>query len=495
MSGFLDAFFGSNGGSGLMFDTDYFLHFVFSPSPAMLKGMMLTVIAAVISQLGGVTLGGLLAIAGLSRSRFFRSVNQTYIFFFRGTPVLVQLVLIYFGLPYLLGGFDLFPARIHVGPFNLPGALVAGIVTFMLHEAAYMSEIIRAGILSIEEGQEEASKSLGMSPATTMAHIILPQAIRVIIPPLGNQFNQMLKNHIATQRDCRAGNVPHRRGNAIGNLQKLRGLSRCFRLLSGPHGYMDHHPVPDRAPFRTQPQTDHRHGSVSTMTQQTKKMDRIVECANVVAGFGDKAIVKGVDLDVMRGEVVAIIGPSGSGKTTFLRCINHLHPISQGFIRVDGDFVGYEAREDGLLHPLPEKKIAPVRRQIGFVFQRFNLFPHRTALGNVTEAPVRVLKMSRDEANERGKELLRRVGLGDKFDSYPSALSGGQLQRVAIARAPCHEPENVPVRRAHQRPRPGNGRRSDLRDQGSCKPGHDHDRGQPRDAFCARDQRPRRGVR
>nr|WP_321980916.1 amino acid ABC transporter permease [uncultured Cohaesibacter sp.] len=193
MSGFLDAFFGSNGGPGLMFDTDYFLQFVFSPSAAMMKGMLLTVIAAVVSQLGGVTVGGLLAISGLSQSRFFRAVNQTYIFFFRGTPVLVQLVLIYFGLPYLLGGFDLFPARIYIGPFILPGALVAGILTFMLHEAAYMSEIIRAGILSIEEGQEEASKSLGMSPAKTMMYIIMPQAIRVIIPPLGNQFNQMLK--------------------------------------------------------------------------------------------------------------------------------------------------------------------------------------------------------------------------------------------------------------------------------------------------------------
>nr|WP_319514561.1 amino acid ABC transporter ATP-binding protein [uncultured Cohaesibacter sp.] len=173
----------------------------------------------------------------------------------------------------------------------------------------------------------------------------------------------------------------------------------------------------------------------------TRLKDKIVECADVVAGFSDKAIVKGVNLNVIRGEVVAIIGPSGSGKTTFLRCINHLHPISKGVIRVDGEFVGYEAREDGLLHPLPEKKIAPARRKIGFVFQRFNLFPHRTALGNVTEAPVRVLKMSRDEANERGKDLLRRVGLGDKFDSYPSALSGGQLQRVAIARALAMNPK------------------------------------------------------
>ncbi|WP_176086869.1 amino acid ABC transporter permease [Martelella sp. HB161492] len=193
MSGFLDAFFGGGGGRGLNFDTAYFLHFVFEPSPIMLKGMMLTVIAAILSQIGGVLLGGALAVAGLSRSHLFRTVNQVYIFLFRGTPVLVQLVLIYFGLPYFLGGFDLFPPHIPLGPLMLSGALVAGIVTFILHEAAYMSEIIRAGILSIEEGQEEASKSLGMTPATTMLHIILPQAIRVIIPPLGNQFNQMLK--------------------------------------------------------------------------------------------------------------------------------------------------------------------------------------------------------------------------------------------------------------------------------------------------------------
>ncbi|WP_176086870.1 amino acid ABC transporter ATP-binding protein [Martelella sp. HB161492] len=169
--------------------------------------------------------------------------------------------------------------------------------------------------------------------------------------------------------------------------------------------------------------------------------DVIVECSNVVAGFGSNAIVKDVSLDVKRGEVVAIIGPSGSGKTTFLRCINHLHPISSGFILVDDAFVGYEARPDGTMRVLPEKKIAASRRSIGFVFQRFNLFPHRTALGNVTEAPVRVLGMHRDEAEARGRELLARVGLADKIDSYPGSLSGGQMQRVAIARALAMNPK------------------------------------------------------
>lgn len=182
-----------DGDVSFVFDTSFFLRFVFSPSPALLKGLGLTVVAAVTSQVLGVILGCLLALAGLSRFGLLRGFNQSYLFFFRGTPVLVQLVLIYYGLPYLLGGADLFPPRVFIGPLWVQGALVAGIVTFGLHEAAYMSEIIRAGIQSIDEGQSEAAQALGMTPALAMRRIILPQAARVIVPPLGNQFNQMLK--------------------------------------------------------------------------------------------------------------------------------------------------------------------------------------------------------------------------------------------------------------------------------------------------------------
>jgi len=156
--------------------------------------------------------------------------------------------------------------------------------------------------------------------------------------------------------------------------------------------------------------------------------------------FGRLEVLKGVDLEVQRGEVMCMLGPSGSGKSTFLRCINHLEKINAGRLSVDGELVGYR-ESGGKLHELHERDIARKRAEIGMVFQHFNLFPHMTATENVTLAPVRVLKVSREEARDRARALLARVGLGDKLDTYPVALSGGQQQRVAIARALAMEPK------------------------------------------------------
>jgi polar amino acid transport system ATP-binding protein len=135
-----------------------------------------------------------------------------------------------------------------------------------------------------------------------------------------------------------------------------------------------------------------------------------------------------------------MLGPSGSGKSTFLRCINHLEKINAGRLSVDGELVGYRER-GGKLHELREKEVAHDRAQIGMVFQHFNLFPHMTALDNVTLAPIRVKDLPRSDARNRGQQLLQQVGLGDKLDTYPVALSGGQQQRVALARALAMEPK------------------------------------------------------
>jgi len=166
----------------------------------------------------------------------------------------------------------------------------------------------------------------------------------------------------------------------------------------------------------------------------------LVHAVNVHKSFHDNEVLKGVDLDVRSGEVVCLLGPSGSGKTTFLRCINQLETIQGGRIWIDGELAGYDDR-NGKLYRLTDKKIANQRREIGMVFQRFNLFPHMTALENVMEAPVKVKKVSKAQARERGLELLKRVGLGDRCDHYPAQLSGGQQQRVAIARALAMDPK------------------------------------------------------
>ncbi|RAX14942.1 ATP-binding cassette domain-containing protein [Pseudarthrobacter sp. AG30] len=161
---------------------------------------------------------------------------------------------------------------------------------------------------------------------------------------------------------------------------------------------------------------------------------------NVGKKFGHHEVLRGVDLTVNRGDVTCLLGPSGSGKSTLLRCINHLERIDSGRLYVDGDLVGY--REEGkILHELDERSIARQRSKIGMVFQRFNLFPHMTAIENVMEAPRRVLKESAASANARATALLEQVGLGNKAYHFPAQLSGGQQQRVAIARALAMKPE------------------------------------------------------
>ena len=168
----------------------------------------------------------------------------------------------------------------------------------------------------------------------------------------------------------------------------------------------------------------------------------MVRIENVQKRFGDLEVLKGVSLTVRSGEVVCILGPSGSGKTTLLRCINFLEPYDDGRIYVGNDLVGYRER-NGKLTPAPEKDVARVRAETAMVFQQFNLFPHMTALKNVAFGPVKVLGVSKDEAERRARELLARVGLAEKADSYPAQLSGGQQQRVAIARALAMQPKVV----------------------------------------------------
>jgi polar amino acid transport system ATP-binding protein len=166
----------------------------------------------------------------------------------------------------------------------------------------------------------------------------------------------------------------------------------------------------------------------------------MVQAEEVWKSFGRNEVLRGINLEVAPREVFLLVGPSGSGKSTFLRCINHLERVDSGRLSVDGRLVGYHER-GGKLHEMREREVAAQRRDVGMVFQRFNLFPHMTALENVMEAPVQVKRQSRSEARERAREQLDRVGLGDKYGLYPNQLSGGQQQRVAIARALAMEPK------------------------------------------------------
>ena len=159
--------------------------------------------------------------------------------------------------------------------------------------------------------------------------------------------------------------------------------------------------------------------------------------------FGQLDVLKGISLEVARGEVVCLIGPSGSGKTTFLRCINHLEQVSSGRLLVDGELIGYRDNGSGKLLELREKDAARQRAEMAMVFQQFNLFPHRTVLENVIEAPILVKRENRSDAIKLARINLERVGLADKESSYPDQLSGGQQQRVAIARALTMRPKLI----------------------------------------------------
>ncbi|MDQ1540417.1 MAG: polar amino acid transport system ATP-binding protein [Actinomycetota bacterium] len=169
-------------------------------------------------------------------------------------------------------------------------------------------------------------------------------------------------------------------------------------------------------------------------------MTAMVEAQSIHKSFGINEVLKGITLEVQPGEVVCLLGPSGSGKSTFLRCINHLEKINAGRLYVDGELVGYRQQGDRL-HELHDKEIARKRTEIGMVFQNFNLFPHMTALENITEAPTRVKGEPKSDVHARARDLLAKVGLSEKASSYPRQLSGGQQQRVAIARALAMRPK------------------------------------------------------
>jgi len=166
----------------------------------------------------------------------------------------------------------------------------------------------------------------------------------------------------------------------------------------------------------------------------------MVKAEAVHKSFGRLEVLRGIELEVSQKEVMCMIGPSGSGKSTFLRCINHLEKIDAGRLSVDGELVGYRQHGDKL-YELQDTEVCKKRSEIGMVFQRFNLFPHMTALQNVIEAPMRVKGESRAAADDRARKLLDRVGLAEKVNVYPNQLSGGQQQRVAIARALAMQPK------------------------------------------------------
>jgi len=433
-------------------------------SPFLWEGAFLAVKITVISMAVGLVLGLGLALARLSSLRVLNVGAWLYIWVVRGTPQLLQLVFIFDALPAIGLKFDSF---------------MTAVIGFSLNQAAFSAEVLRGGILSVNSQQSIAATALGMGRVLTLRRIILPQAMRAILPAITNDTIGMLKlTSIASiifvnELTFRAQGIV---GQNFQFFTVFAGVGLIYlamtSVISGVQQALDHYYNPDRtrsgrgafltallnrkaaagpAPVIRAPVAVATAAQEDTLGELMASLGKgrsmagrdpaaFVKCDNVQKAYGERAILKGVDFKVDRGEVVVIIGPSGSGKSTLLRLINHLESLDQGEITVDGKHVGY-VRRQGRLVPISDRARARAEARIGMVFQQFNLFGHMSALENIMEAPMRVHGTSRAEAEATARNLLKTVGLSHHADHLPHRLSGGQQQRVAIARSLALAPE------------------------------------------------------
>ncbi len=337
-----------------------------------------------------------------------RIVLRIYVEVIRGTPLMLQLYVIFFLLPRI--GLTLDP-------------VVAGIAGLAINYSAYEAEIYRAGLQAIPIGQMEAALALGMTRATAIRRVIVPQAVRIVIPPVTNDFIALFKD------------------TSVCSVITLEELTKEYNILALSTGRIVEFGITAAVLYMAMslPLSWFSGWFEKKLSgESTKGVAHMIEVENLVKSRGNLPILRGVSLSVSRGEVAVVVGPSGCGKSTFLRCLNGLERFEGGRVVIDGLALTSDATAG-------ERKIVvgQVCRRVGMVFQAFNLFPHWSALNNVAEPPRLILGISKDEAQERARRLLDRVGLVDRLGSMPRELSGGQQQRVAIARALAMNPKAI----------------------------------------------------
>jgi polar amino acid transport system permease protein len=437
----------------------------YAVSPFLLTGAWLALQIAGVAMVAGLLLGLGLALLRLSRNPVVSGAAWFYIWVIRGTPLLLQLVFI----------FDVLPA---VGLTF--GTFTTAVIGFSLNEAAFTAEIIRGGIVSVNRSQSVAATALGMPPFLTLRRIVLPQAMRAILPALANQTISLIKGTsiasviFVNELTFRAEQIVSQNFKffqvftsaaliylAMTSAVALAQLAieRRFDFMRDPDrpawGWLRTRlglPVRRAAPGRAEVKREPLPALIadicrdvattaSTPVVATTPSTPVVVCRNVQKSYGSREVLKSIDLTVDAGEVVVIMGPSGSGKSTLLRLINHLEPLDWGEITVHGAYVGYERVPGGGVRPTGRLAQARAAARIGMVFQHFNLFDHMTALENVIEAPVTVYRRPAAQARDIALRLLAAVGLGRHADHLPHRLSGGQQQRVAIARALAVSPQ------------------------------------------------------
>jgi polar amino acid transport system permease protein len=425
-------------------------------SPFLWQGALIAVEITVISMSIGLATGLGLAMMRLSSVGILSASSWLYIWAVRGTPQLLQLVFIFDALPHVGLKFDSF---------------TTALIGFSLNQAAFSAETIRGGILSVNRNQAIAASSLGMGKFLTLRRIVLPQAMRAILPGVSNDMISMLKlTSIASivfvnELTFRAQQIVGQNFRffvvfaaagliylALTSLISLAqswaerrfdleradrsgGLRRMFGL--GSEASARSPGEPDKPRIAIVPEPIGEMGSdllrALACANNPGETDFVV-CHNIQKDYGENKVLRGIDLTVRRGEVVVLVGPSGSGKSTLLRTINHLDSVDWGTITVEGQYVGYKPVLNGI-KPIRNLAKARADARISMVFQHFNLFNHLTALQNVIEAPIQVYGVDPAAARDLGVRLLTQVGLGGHLHHLPHQLSGGQQQRVAIARA------------------------------------------------------------
>jgi polar amino acid transport system permease protein len=435
--------------------------------PFLLEGALLALQISALAMIGGITLGLGLALMRLSRNAVIRGSAWFYIWFVRGTPQLLQLVFLYDALP---------PLGIKLDTFT------TAVLGFALNEAAFSAEIIRGGIMSVNRNQGIAATSFGMGSFLTLRRIILPQAMRAILPGMSNDVIGMIKGTsiasvifvneltfrsqqivgqnfkfftvfaaagviylIMTSAISASQALLERRFNIEIDREAGRGSGFTFFNISlfgfGPKPAAVPASVARTPAAATKDNVEAaasldwiRNITNPTSPAPGNESVPFVVFRNVHKAYGSREVLRGIDLTVNKGEVVVIMGPSGSGKSTLLRLVNHLESLDWGEITVEGKYVGYQ-RRNNMMRPTRDLAKARADAQIGMVFQHFNLFEHLSAIENVMEAPVQVYGEKLETARTLALDLLASVGLSQHANKLPHRLSGGQQQRVAIARA------------------------------------------------------------
>uniref|UniRef100_UPI0009BEE15A amino acid ABC transporter permease/ATP-binding protein n=1 Tax=Burkholderia vietnamiensis TaxID=60552 RepID=UPI0009BEE15A len=440
-------------------------------SPPVLSGLARTLVLTVLGAVFGFALGALVALARLSRSRLLAASAWTFVWLFRSIPLIV-LLLILNNLGYLYEHVRLGVPFTDIVWFDTPttdliSPFFAAVLGLTLNHAAFSAEVIRGGILAVDQGQLEAAAALGLPRGRQTTRIVLPQAMRAILPTAFNDLITLAKGTsmvyvLAMPELFYTVQVIYRRNLDVIPLLMVATVWYLIILtvLSAIQVQVERHyargalrnPPPSALTFvlvraralwrRTAARNaTARAGAVGDAAAVAPPLvGGDVAVHNVSKQYGTQRVLDNVSFVAPRGSVTVIVGPSGSGKSTLLRTINHLERVDGGFIDIDGELIGYR-REGDVLYELNERDVLKRRTAVGMVFQNFNLFPHLTVLENLIEAPVAVGGVAHNAAERTARALLARVGLADKADAYPRQLSGGQQQRVAIARALALRPK------------------------------------------------------